>query len=83
MDKTAVLHLLCSDPPEEGLFGDVRKTLPRTHPSPEASGFCERGVGGNRMKMETEDSSPSQLDPPRLLRADGRGRGECDVKRTG
>lgn len=36
MDETAVFLLLRSDPPEEGLFGDVRKTLPRTHPSPEA-----------------------------------------------
>ena len=36
MDETAMLHLLCSDPPEEGLVGDVRKTLPRTHPSPES-----------------------------------------------
>ena len=35
------------------------------------------------MKMETEDSSPSQLDPLRLLRGDGGVGGECDVKRKG
>lgn len=74
MDETAVLHLLCSDPPEEGLFGDVRKTLAPT-PPPKARVFVKvAGVGGgNRMKMETEDSSPSQLDPPRLLRGVGGG----------
>ena len=33
--------------------------------------FVKGEGGGNRMNMETEDSSPSQLDPPRLLRGEG------------